>query len=63
MSSISKADLINCLEGYPDDAEVIFELKERVKNPKTGKSELKCSLAFINGIMYDKDFNEIHLMN
>ena len=63
MGSITKDDLIVRLSDYPDDAEVIFEISEFVKNPETGKREQKHSIAFINGIRYDKDFNEIRLMN
>lgn len=58
MSSISKAELIAALEPYPDDAEVIFEIRER-----DDEGDILRSIAYINGIRHNKDFNEIYLMN
>ena len=58
MGSITKDDLIVAIEEYPNDAEVIFEISEKGQDGKP-----KHSIAYINGIKYDKDFNEIRLMN
>lgn len=57
MSSISKEELISCIENYPDDAEVIMEISTKY-DVKAGTS-----IAYINGIMYDEIYNEIRLMN
>lgn len=57
MSSISKEELISCIENYPDDAEVIMEISTKY-DVKAGTS-----IAYINGIMYDEIHNEIRLMN
>lgn len=57
MSSISKEELVAILKSYPDDAEVIMET--------TTKYDVKAgtSIAYINGIRYDENYNEIRLMN
>lgn len=57
MSSICVEDLVNILQQYPEDYEVIFEVRELVDGkPKT-------SIAYINGIRADNEYREIRLMN
>lgn len=57
MSSISVEELKMILEEYPDSAEVIMELRTKY-DFKAGTS-----IAYINGVNYDKEHNEIRLMN
>lgn len=57
MSSITKSDLVNILQNYPDDAEVIMLIRTKQNG------ETKESIAMINGVGYDDLWNEIQLMN
>lgn len=61
MSSISVGDLISILENYPDDYEVVMNIKH--KYPISKESGFKGWCAYINGVRVDDDFREIRLMN
>lgn len=61
MSSITKRELLDYLEVYPDDAEVIINMHH--KYDITKESGIKGWYAYINGIKYDELLNEILLMN
>lgn len=50
---MTNQELIFILQSYPLDAEVLFEINDYHKT----------SIAFINGIKFERDFNEIRLMN
>lgn len=57
MSSISVGDLKSILENYPDDYEVVMNIKH--KYPISKKSGLRDWCAYINGVKADDDFREI----
>lgn len=61
MSSISVGELKSILENYPNDYEVIMNIKH--KYPISKESGEKGWIAYINGIRIDDDFREIKLMN
>lgn len=61
MSSISKGELIDILQYYPDDAEVIMNIRHNYDIPK--EEGHKGWIAYINGIEYDSEHKEIKLMN
>ena len=61
MSSISVSDLKSILENYPDDYEVVMNIKH--KYPISKKEGLRGWYAYINGVKVDDDFREIRLMN
>lgn len=61
MSSITKKELIEFLEPYPDEAEVLMFIRHRYDISK--ESGERGWYAYINGIRYDDLFNEIELMN
>lgn len=63
MSSISVGELISHLQSYPEDYEVIMDWRWKEWNEKTGKSERKASIAYINGISCDDGYREVRLMN
>lgn len=58
MSSISVGELKAELDNYPDDYEVIMNIRSKTKDGK--KEEF---IAFIYGIKQDKLFKEVRLMN
>lgn len=61
MSSILIGELKSILENYPDDYEIIIEIKHNY--PISKESGEKGWIAYINGINVDNDFREIRLMN
>ena len=61
MSSISVSELKNILEAYPDEAEVIMNIKHKYSISK--ESGEKGWIAYINGVGYDDLLNEVILMN
>lgn len=61
MSSISVGELKSILENYPDDYEVVMNIKH--KYPISKESGFKGWCACINGVKADDDFREIMLMN
>ena len=61
MSSISVGDLKSILENYPDDYEVIMNIKH--KYPISKEEGLIGWCAYINAVKVDEDFREIRLMN
>ena len=61
MSSISVGELKSILENYPDDYEVVMNIKH--KYPISKEECLRDWYAYINGIKADDDFREIKLMN
>ena len=61
MSSISVSDLKSILENYPDDYEVVMNIKH--KYPISKKEGLRGWYAYINGVKVDDDFREVKLMN
>ena len=61
MSSISVGELKSILENYPDDYEVVMNIKH--KYPISKKEGFRDCCAYINGIKADDDFREIRLMN
>ena len=61
MSSISVSDLKSILENYPDDYEVVMNIKH--KYPISKEEGLRGWRAYINGVKADDDFREIRLMN
>ena len=61
MSSISVGDLKSILENYPDDYEVVMNIKH--KYPISKEEGLRGWCAYINGVKVDDDFREIRLMN
>lgn len=61
MSSISVGELKSILEKYPDDYEVVMNIKH--KYPISKESGLRGWYAYINGVKVDDDFQEIRLMN
>lgn len=61
MSSISVGELKSILENYPNDYEVIMEIKH--KYPISKESGKKGWIAQINGVDTNDSFREIRLMN
>ena len=61
MSSISVGELKSILETYPDDYEVVMNIKH--KYPISKEEGLRGWDAYINGIKFDNDFREVKLMN
>ena len=61
MSSISVGELKSILENYPDDYEVVMNIKHKYPIPKEEGARGWC--AYINGVKADDDFREIRLMN
>lgn len=61
MSSILVGELKSILENYPDDYEVVMNIKH--KYPISKKEDLRDWYAYINGVKADDDFQEIRLMN
>ena len=61
MSSISVGDLKVILDTYPDDYEVVMNIKH--KYPISKEEGLSGWCAYINGVKVDNDFREIRLMN
>lgn len=61
MSSISVGELKSLLENYPDDYEVVMNIKHKYQTSK--KEGLRSWCAYINGVKVDDDFREIRLMN
>ena len=57
MSSICNEDLIQVLKRYPPDTEVVMEIRTKYESPPG------TSIAYINGIRYEEDVNEVRLMN
>jgi len=61
MSSISVGELKVILNTYPDDYEVVMNIKH--KYPISKEEGLIGWYAYINGVKADDDFREIRLMN
>lgn len=61
MSSISVGELKSILNLYPDDVEVVMNIKHKYDIPK--EAGIKGWISYINGVRYDKNFNEVRLMN
>lgn len=61
MSSISVGELKSILNTFPDDYEVIMNIKH--KYPISKEEGVRGWCAYINGIKVDNDFREIKLMN
>ena len=61
ISSISVGELKSILNTFPDDYEVIMNIKH--KYPISKKEGVRGWCAYINGIKVDNDFREIKLMN
>jgi hypothetical protein len=61
MSSILIGDLKSILENYPDDYEVVMNIKH--KYPISKGEGLRGWYAYINGVKADDDFREIRLIN
>lgn len=61
VSSISVGDLKSILENYPDNYEVVMNIKH--KYPISKEEDLRGWYAYINGVKADDDFREIRLMN
>lgn len=61
MSSISVIELKSILDKYPDDAEVVMSIRHKYDISK--ESGEKGWIAYINGVLYDNDYNEVKLMN
>lgn len=61
MSSISVGDLKSILENYPDDYEVVMNIKHKYLISK--KEGLRGWCAYINSVKADDNFQEIRLMN
>ena len=61
MSSISVSDLKSILENYPDDYEVVMNIKHKYLISK--EEGLRGWCAYINCVKVDDDFREIRLMN
>lgn len=61
MSSISVGDLKSILENYPDDYEIVMNIKH--KYPISKESGLRGWCAYINGVKVDDAFREVKLMN
>ena len=61
MSSISVGELKSILENYPDDYEVVTNIKH--KYPTSKESGRRGWYAYINCVKVDDDFREIRLMN
>ena len=61
MSSITVGELKIVLSHYPDDAEVIMNIRHNYDIlEEVGK---KGWIAYINGIKYDEEYNEVKIMN
>lgn len=54
MSNISVGELKPILENYPDDYEVIMNIKH--KYPISKEEGVRCWDAYINGVKVDNDF-------
>lgn len=61
MSSITKYELVEFLKDYPDNAEVVINIHHKYDISK--ESGVNGWISYINGIGYDKEHNEIKLMN
>lgn len=61
MSSISVSELKSILENYPDDYEVVMNIKHKYPISKEEGSRGWC--AYINRVKVDNDFREVRLMN
>lgn len=61
MSSISVGELKVILNTYPDDYEVVMNIKH--KYPISKKEGLVGWYVYINGVKADDDFREIRLVN
>jgi hypothetical protein len=61
MSSISVGELKVILNTYPDDYEVVMNIKH--KYPISKEEGLIGWYAYINGVKADDDFREIRLVN
>ena len=61
MSSISVGELKVILNRYPDDYEVVMNIKH--KYPISKEEGLIGWYAYINGVKADDDFREIRLVN
>lgn len=61
MSSISVGELKSILKNYPDDYEVVMNIKH--KYPISKEEGLRGCYTYINSIKADDDFREIRLMN
>ena len=61
MSSISVGELKNILESYPEDAEVTMYIHHKYNISK--ESGIAGWYAYINGVEYKEDYNEVHLLN
>lgn len=61
MSSISVGELKSILENYPDDYEVVMNIKHKYSISK--EEGLRGWCAYINEVKVDNDFREVRLMN
>lgn len=61
MSSILAGELIEILKCYPDDTEVVMNIKH--KYPISEDEGRKGWMAYINGTSYDKKYKELYLLN
>lgn len=61
MNNISVGELKSILENYPDDYEVVMNIKH--KYPIYKESGFRGWCVYINGVKADDDFREIKLMN
>lgn len=61
MSSISVGELKVILNTYPDDYEVVMNIKHKYQISK--EEGLIGWYAYINGVKADDDFREIRLVN
>lgn len=61
MSSINVGELKDFLSEYPDDYEVIMNIKHKHDIPK--EEGVIGWIAYINGIRADHDHKEVRLMN
>lgn len=61
MSSISVGELKVILNTYPDDYEVVMNIKH--KYPISKEEGLIGWYVYINGVKADNDFREIRLVN
>lgn len=61
MSNISVGDLKSILENYPDDYEVVMNIKHEY--PISKEESLRDWCVYINGVKADDDFREIRLIN
>lgn len=61
MSSISVGDLKFIIENYPDDYEVVMNIKH--KYPISKEEGLRGWYDYINSVKVNDNFREIRLMN